>query len=115
MWEATRKISDYFRFNLKIDWRIIGMQSVDVEDKNTGKKVGMNKGNPEIKITAVLEKDYEGRWEGHTFYKFLRGVYDRYIIRTRIEQYEIKIFQEADELLAQVKSFLALEGQHYSL
>lgn len=111
-WEATRKISDYFRFNLKLDWRIIGMTSVDVEDKETGQKKGMNKGNPEIKISAVLEKDYESKWEGNTFNKFLRGIYDRYIIRTRIEQYEIKIFSEADELLAQIKAFLALEGQH---
>ncbi len=109
-WEALRKISDYFRFALKIRWRILGMKDVEVE--KDGVKIGMNKGNPEIKLAAVLEKDYEHRWEINAITKFLRGLYDRYIIRGRIEQYEDKIFGDADEFLAQAKAFLALEGRH---
>ena len=109
-WEATRKISDYFKFLLKINWRIIGMTDVEVE-KN-GKKIRMNKGYPEIKVAATLIKDYEHRWEGNAFLKFLRGLYDKYIIRGRIEHYEEKIYEEGDEFLAQAKAFLALEGKH---
>ena len=109
-WDATRRISDYFRFDLKIEWRIIGMKDVDVE-KN-GDKLTLNKGDMEIKLSATLVKDYESRWENTSFYKFLRGMYDRYIIRGRIEDYEGKIFMEGEELLAQLKSFLALEGNH---
>lgn len=109
-WEATKKISDYFRFVLKPRWKILGMNDVEVE-KN-GKKLKMNKGQVEIKLGGILEKDYEARWEGNAFFKFLRGVYDRYIIRARIEDYEKKLFGEADEFLVQMKSFLALEGKH---
>ena len=109
-WEAKKKISDYFRFVLKPKWKIFSMTSVDVDQG--GKKVSMNKGRVEIKVTAVLEKDYEARWETSGFLKFLRGVYDKYIIRARIEGYEKKLFGEADEFLAQMKAFLALEGKH---
>ena len=109
-WEAGRKISDYFKFVLRVNWRILGMTEVEVERE--GVKMTMNKGFPEIKLTATLEKDYEHRWESNPFFKFLRGAYDRYIIRGRIESYEFKIYEEADEFLAQVKSFLALEGKH---
>jgi len=109
-WEAKRKISDYFRFVLKLHWRILGM--TDVEVKKGDAKVKMNKGYIEIKFTAVLEKDYEHRWENSSILKFLRGVYDRYIIRGRIEDYETKLFSEVDELIAQTKSWLALEGKH---
>ena len=110
-WMATRKISDYFRFHLRIFWRILGMTTVEVESE--GKKIKMNKsGNVEIIVTATLEKDYEGRWEGNAFYKFLRGLYDRYVIIGRIDTYEGKIHSEADEFLAQVKSFLSIEGMH---
>ncbi len=109
-WEAFRKISDYFRFVLKVNWRILGLK--DVEAEREGVKVTLNKGYPEIRVTATLEKDYEHRWESSAFYKFLRGLYDRYIIRARIEKYEEKIYGEADELLAQIKSFLAIEGMH---
>ena len=42
----------------------------------------------------------------------MRGVYDRYVIRERIQTYENKLFGEADELIAQAKAFLELEGEH---
>lgn len=109
-WEAKKKVSDYFRFVLKPKWRILGMNDVEVE-KN-GKKFKMNKGQVEIKLGGVLEKDYEARWETSGFLKFLRGVYDKYIIRARVEDYERRLFAEADEFLSQMKAFLALEGKH---
>ena len=110
IWEARRKISDYFRFVMKVKWRVFGMTTVEIEEN--GKKLKMDKGQVELKIEATLEKDYEHRWENNAFTKFLRGVYDRYIIRGRIDQYEGKIFVEADEFIAQIKSFLAISGMH---
>ena len=109
-WEARRKISDYFRFILKLDWLILGMKEVETDKE--GAKVKMNKGYIEIGFKAILEKDYEHRWENNGFLKFLRGVYDRYIIRGRIEKYEEKIFGEVDEIIAQAKSLLTLSGKH---
>lgn len=109
-WVVWRKISDYFKFYATIRWRIFRMTSVEVE-KN-GVKVKMENGQPEIKIQGYLERDYEKKWEGRAFRKFLRGVYDRYIIKHRIEQYEAKLFSELDEFATQLKSFLTLEGEH---
>ena len=56
-------------------------------------------------------KDYENNWEKNAFAKFMRGVYDRYIIKSRIDQFEEKLHIETDEFLSQVKAFLALEGK----
>jgi len=108
-WDARRKISDYFRFYIKVNWRIIGMKDADVE-KN-GEKLTLNKGDNEVEIVSIIEKDYENKWDKNEFAKFLRGVYDRYIIRGRIDDYEGKIFTEANEFAAQVKAFVALEGR----
>jgi hypothetical protein len=108
-WSAKRKISDYFRFIISIDWRILGM--TDTEVQKQGKKVKMNKGQIEIKVSGTLEKDYEDRWENNPLFKFLRGVYDRYIIKSRVESYEDKLSGDAEELIAQIKSWLALEGK----
>ena len=108
-WFAFRKISDYFRFYLKIDWRII---LTPVEAIKNGGKVKAEKGILEIKIDGVLEKDYEHRWENNGFLKFLRGVYDRYMIRTRVEQYEERLMEEVNEFIAQCKSLLAIETKH---
>jgi len=109
-WKATKEISDYFKFEIVANWIILGMKKVKV--KKEGKEISMDSGTLEIKFTANLQKDYENRWENNAFFKFLRGIYDRYIIRTRIDDYELKIFQEVNELIAQAKSFLAIEGQH---
>ena len=31
VWVATKKVSDYFKNELKLTWRIVGMKSVEVE------------------------------------------------------------------------------------
>ncbi len=108
-WTAERKVSDYFKFRLKIDWFIAGMKDVEVE--KMGKKIKMNKGTAEIKVSGFLVKDYEARWETGGIMKFLRGVYDQYIIKARVEQYEDKLSEDVDEFLSQVKSFLMIEGK----
>jgi hypothetical protein len=108
-WEAERKVSDYFKFQIKADWKITGLTEVEVQKE--GVKVKMNKGTVEIRFTGTLIKDYESRWEDAPFLKFLRGVYDRYIIRARIEQYETKLFGEVDEVVSEAKSYLAVEGK----
>ncbi len=108
-WEAKKKISDYFRFMIKADWKVINLK--DIEVQREGRKIKMNSGEPEIKVTGILVKDYEHRWEDQPFWKFLRGIYDRYIIKSRIEEYQDKIKEETEEFIAQCKSFLALEGK----
>ncbi len=107
-WDATRKISDYFKFQIKATWKILGMTNVEVE-KN-GAKIKMQKAQVEIKVDGILVKDYESKWEDNPLYKWLRTAYDKYLVRGRIESYEAKLIGEVDEFIAQIKSFLALEG-----
>ena len=108
-WIVKRKISDYFRFRIKVDWLILGMSEVEVTRE--GIKTKMNKGSLEINFTSFLEKDYENRWEASALMKFLRGLYDNYIIRGRILGYEDKILEEMNEQVEQLKAFLILEGK----
>ena len=107
IWEAMKEVSDYFRFVIKIEWVIRGMKSIEVQ--RDGKKIKMDSGLMDIRFKADLIKDYESRWENHPLWKFLRGFYDRYIIRTRIEQYEEKLFGEITEYLSQFKALLAID------
>lgn len=104
-WTAERDITDYFRFAIKIRWFITKMTTQDVGGKS------LNKGDIEMTLTGYLVKDYDEKWESTAFSKFLRSIYDRYIIKGRIEHYENRISEEVDEALAQIKSFLALEAK----
>jgi len=110
IWIATREVSDYFRFEIEVHWLILGMKKIKV--KKEGEELTMDSGTMELNFTAVLQKDFENKWENNSFFKFLRGIYDRYIIKSRIDDYEIKLFEEVNEIIAQAKSFLAIEGQH---
>lgn len=107
LWIAKRKISDYFRFKIQMNWLILGM--TDVEVAKEGRKVKLNQGSLEIKFKAYLEKDYENRWETTAFLKFLRGLYDNYVIKSRISDYEDKVAEEMVGMIEQIKAFLVLE------
>lgn len=104
-WYVWRKISEYFKFVLKIRIFCEGLSKQEVQGK------AYDKGAVKVEINGFLEKDYESRWESHPFQKFLRDIYDRYIIRNRIEGYEDRISEEVDESLSQLKTFLSLEAK----
>jgi len=108
-WKAKKNISDYFRNVISLKWHIITMTDAEVEIDGEKKKT--NKGDLGIEIKAELERDYEKRWEDKPFYKFFRGIYDKYIIRTTREQYENNLKEKAGDFFEQIKGFLVLEGR----
>jgi hypothetical protein len=105
-WKAGRGVTDYFKYEITLEWHIMGLKDAEVEVE--GKKVKTNKGELEIAIKAFLVKDYESRWEDTPFYKFMRGLYENYIIRTTLEEYEGGIGDDGEALVAELKSFLRM-------
>ena len=108
-WEGFKEITDYFQMEVKVDFRIVNLTKVEINQG--GVKVSTNKGSVEMKIFGVLAKDYKGKFETSAFRKFLRGVYEKWIIPSRIEEFQGKIAQECDEFLNQAKAYLDLEGK----
>ena len=108
-WTAIRKVTDYFMFEIKLDWHILGMNDAEVEID--GKKVKTNKGEVEIVFKGNIIKDYEKRWEDKPIWKFLRGVYERYVIRETVDEYEDDLEDEVKEMISDVKAFLRIPGQ----
>jgi len=107
-WLCLRKISEDYRFRIKIVTRIIKMVTVEVQEG--GVKFNRDKGEIEIKFWSYIERDWQNRWDQHPITKFLRGFYERYMLRGRMEFFEDKIKAEIDESMSQIKSFLSLMG-----
>jgi len=107
-WEAYKKINDYFKFVIKLDWHILGMNSAEVE--RDGQKEKTNKGEVKITVKGELVKDYEERWEQKPLYKFMRGVYEKHVIRTTTDNYEDRLIEDAVDIHGQIKAFLELAG-----
>jgi len=108
-WTAKRKVTDYFKNVINIKWKILGLKDDVIE--RAGAKEETNKGEVTLEFKGVLEKDYENRWEDQPFYKFLRGTYEKYIIRTTIDEYEDNVIDDCIELVDQVKAFLEIGGR----
>ncbi len=53
----------------------------------------------------------EAKHERSAGRKFWRAVYEKYVITSRVEEYEAKLIEICDEFLDQAKAYLALEGQ----
>lgn len=108
-WVGSRKLTDYFKFEIKVDYRILNLTKVEINQNGT--KVNTNKGNVELKIKGILARDYQGKFERTSFQKFMRSVYEKWIIPSRIDEYEEKIMNDSDEFLSQAKAYLDLEGK----
>jgi cell division ATPase FtsA len=108
-WKMTKEISSYFKYEINIMWILLAIK--DVKVNMDGKEVKMQNGTLEINFDATLIKDHQSRWKDG-FMKSLRETYDNFIIPTTIEDYEVDLFEKVNELIAVVKTYLALEGQH---
>ncbi len=108
-WKGTKEVTDYFKFEIKADFRINGLTKVEINQE--GIKVQTNRGSVEVKVTGTLLRDYKGKFERDAFRKFLRSIYEKWVIPSRVEQFEHKITSEGDEFLNQAKAYLDLEGK----
>jgi hypothetical protein len=108
-WEAKKKVTDYFQNLIKIKWHILGMKDAEVEQD--GKKIKTQKGEVAFEYEVSLIKDYEERWEDRPFWKFLRGVYEKHVIRTTVDEYEDRLEDEANDFFSEIKAFLDLQGR----
>jgi hypothetical protein len=108
-WNGKKKITDYFRYAIKVKFRIIGLTEVEIN--KGGVKVKTNKGSVEISMKGTVERDYKGKFETSAAKKMWRGIYEKFVIPSRIDQIEDKLIGICDEFLSQAKAYLDLEGK----
>ncbi len=109
VWTGFKNVTDYFRFETKINFRVNGL--IKAEINQGGMKINTNKGSIEIKMASVLVRDYKGKFETTAFKKFLRSIYEKWVIPSRIDEYSGKVAEECDEFLNQAKAYFDLEGK----
>ncbi|MGK0209045.1 MAG: hypothetical protein ACI83O_000308 [Patescibacteria group bacterium] len=106
LWEAEKKVTDYYKYIIRVEFFILTMTSVEIV--RDGKKIKTNKGDLKLSIKAELVKDYEAQWEQTPFQKFMRGIYEKYIIRSANEEYKEELALEAVEVVSNIKAYLEL-------
>jgi hypothetical protein len=111
-WKARRELTDYFLSQIDIKFEVKKM--VDVEVEIEGKKKKMNKGYIKVELKGILVRDPKSIWETTPFYKFLRDVYNKYIIAGRVDQMEDRIKEDTIAFKEAFKSFLDFSGKRSS-
>ena len=104
-WAGTKKVTDYFKFQIEVKFEILNLTTVEIS------KSKMNKGSVEVSVKGNLLRDYEGKFEKTASQKFMRSIYEKWVIYSRIKEYEGKLIDDCNEFLAQAKAFLDLEGK----
>ncbi len=110
-WTGERKLTDYFKFEAKIKMKAENMKEIEVTQG--GAKVKTNQGAVEVEIKGIIVRDYEGKFETTAFKKFLRGIYEKWVIPSAVEEYKTKISEDCDKFLNQAKAYLDLEGKKF--
>ncbi|RMD67678.1 hypothetical protein D6817_00830 [Candidatus Pacearchaeota archaeon] len=108
-WEITKKISDYFRADYTLKIEVSDMTEVEVEID--GERKRMQKGEISIEIKGVLVRDPESKWDESPFYRFLRDLYDKYIIPARIDESESEVKERAITFKEDLKALLEIWGR----
>jgi len=108
-WSGSRKITDYFKVEVKVAFKVVALTNAEITQD--GKKIKTNKGAIEVGVKGTLVRDYQGRFEKTAIQKFLRGIYEKMVIPSRVSEFEGKVIGDCDEFLAQAKAYLDLEGK----
>ena len=108
-WKATKKLSDYFKVEHLIKFKIEKLTDVEVEID--GEKKQTNKGKVEVEIKSSLVSDPESKWDKSPTQRFLRDVYSKYIIPTRVDNVKNEVIGDAQKFKEELKSCLELMGK----
>ena len=100
--EASKKVDDYNKLVIRTRVDAGDYEDVDVKNKR------LAKGSLTISFDTYIERDYEGYYENKPLRKFLRVIYDRYIVGAKHEKYEKELKDEVYELYNELKEFLNL-------
>ena len=112
VWKATKKITDYFRIELDLKWKVLGMEDVEVEVD--GKKKKMNKFvEIGLEIKGNLVKDYQNQWNKSATTKFFKEIYNKFVIPSRTEKMKDEVEKIVQDFKEEIKAVLELTGKKY--
>jgi len=103
-WEAEKKVDDFTKFTLKIRFFLTSWKPKQKIQKN-GVMIITDIGDPEISISAVLTRDYDGKWDRNPFLKMFLNFYNRYIYKKTYKNWQDKIVEEASDFINELKSY----------
>lgn len=104
VWESKKKEEvGYFTLQIKIEFFINNLNEVEVE--KDGRKIKLDSGEFEVKFSSNLIRNADGKWDEDSF---MFKIYERFIIKDKIDQFKIVLYKDTNKLIDEVKNFFNL-------
>lgn len=103
---AKEDTSGLFRYDIDIDFTILGIKQVEVPHK--GKKLVMDKGEIEIQCRGNLVMDPEGKWEKNAFLKPFKKFIIYKFLKKRYDRHRFEVYKHVEELQEVIKNYLQI-------
>lgn len=103
-WECPKKIDSYVSMRTEIFLKA-DMSDVEITLGNEKKK--MNKGTIELKFDTTMIKNTDV-WKDKLLGRAIGLIYDKILIKERLNYYQDEIFQESQKLISEVKEYLQI-------
>ncbi len=104
VWETSKKAEDYFKLKIDIRFFINGLTEAEVERE--GKKIKLDNCELEMVFVSTLIRDADNKWEHD--HPFMFKLYEKYIIKHKIEEFKIELYKATNRYVDEVKNFLNL-------
>ena len=99
IWTANREVDPYVKFDILIQLFLRDVRKVVLED---GKETYWARAI--VRINSNMEKNYRKTFGSNWWNETLRQIYERYIIRPRLDAFEGKAVEDCLDLVAHIKS-----------
>ncbi len=96
-WIAEKKVSEYVKYIIELT--ILVKDQIDIL---FGKKK-LQKGRMEVLIKAYMDKNYKATFKDSKLSEALRRIYDKFIAKKTLDDYEDALKDESNELARLVK------------
>lgn len=101
MWYAEKPLDNYAKVIIDMAIMVTGLEKIEIEVE--GVKSKSNKCGVEMKIDVNLVRDYQDK-----FGPKIRKLYETFIIKKRVNDYEDAATDTGNNLISEIKSFLKL-------
>jgi len=99
-WNSEKKVDDYTKMVIDVTFRGDKLEEVKVGNRN------LLKGNVSILFESYVYKDYEENWEKNPVSKFIREVFDKFIVKQHFDKIHKDLRAETYAVFDEVKRYL---------
>lgn len=98
-WANSKRIDDYAKYVHDVRFQLNNLESTKKDTVTC---------DMTITFMSWLLKDYDDVWARKSWMKFVRDAYDKFVIRSRMDELEHGLQHEVDSLITELRAFLNL-------